>query len=454
MNNESRISRRTFLQLSAGFGMLAGLGQLRTVQAANDYKALVCVFLLGGNDGHNTIVPLAPAQYGAYIQGRAGLGLPQNQLLNITDGAQGPFGFHFSMPEMQALYNQGNLAVLANVGMLVQPTSYNNQSNPAFPLPLNLRSHQDQVTQMQTGYPNSSGSNGWGGRCVDLMETAYNYNAGSQFPPSISMNSPALFCSGAVVPGTSLQPGNYMSQNAAGIWPASAGQARLNAEKQIVTTLSGNTIIDDANRSLTTAMNLSPILAAAAATTNWVTPFPNTSIGLQLKEIAHVISLNAQVGVGRQVFFCSLGAFDTHGGQSWQQQDNLSQISQALSAFYAATVQLGLAQQVTTFTLSDFGRTLQPSGSGTDHGWGNHHLILGGAVKGGKFYGRYPLMTNYTNFNLTADDFADFRGVMLPSTSLSQYGATLAQWFGAADSDLNGLFPTLANFPVRNLGFV
>src|ERR1051325_11632227 len=454
MNKDSRISRRTFLQLSAGFGMLAGLGRLAGVEAANDYKALVCVFLLGGNDGHNMVVALAPSQYAAHSQARPGLALAPGQLLNINDGVQGPFGFHFSMPELQSLYNQGKLAVLSNVGMLVQPTSYSNQNNPGFPLPLNLRSHQDQVTQMQTGFPNSSGSNGWGGRCVDLMQSVYNYNAGSQFPPSISMNSPALFCSGALVPGTSLQPGNYMSQNAAGLYPASAGQARLNAEQQIVTTLTGNTIMDDANRSLTSALKLSPILAAAANTTKFAKPFPSTSLGNQLKEIAHVISLNAQVGVGRQVFFCSLGAFDTHGGQSWQQQDNLQQVSQALDAFYAATVQLNVHQQVTTFTLSDFGRTLTTSGSGTDHGWGNHHLILGGAVNGGKFYGRFPLMTNFSNFNSTADDFSDGRGVMLPSTSLAQYGSTLAQWFGAADGDLNGLFPTLANFSVRNIGFV
>ncbi|HLH32623.1 MAG TPA: DUF1501 domain-containing protein, partial [Terriglobia bacterium] len=376
MKTESKISRRTFLQWSAGLGMLAGLGQLRTVHAANDYKALVCLFMLGGNDGHNTIVPLNSSQYAAYAQARPSLVIPQNQLLAVNDSAQGAFGLHYSMPEMQTLYTQGKLAVLANVGMLVQPTSYANQNNPNFPLPVNLRSHQDQVTQMQTGVPNSSGNNGWGGRCIDVMEGSYNYNAGSQFPPSISMNSPAIFCNGALVPGTSIQPGNYMSQNAAGIWPASAGTARLNAEQTIVTTPSGNIIMDDANRSLTSALKLSPILAAAANATNFVTPFPSTSIGLQLKEIAHVISLNAQVGVGRQIFFCSLGAFDTHGGQSWQQQDNLQQVSQALNAFYAATVQLGVANQVTTFTLSDFGRTLQPSGTGSDHGWGNHHLIM------------------------------------------------------------------------------
>ncbi len=455
MKNDSMMSRRTFLQLSAGFGMLAGLGELNVAQAAaNDYKALVCCFLLGGNDGHNTVVPLAGPQYGAYTQARQGLSIGQGQLLNISDASQGPFGLHFSLPELQGLYNQGKIAILANVGMLCQPTSYANQNNPGFPLPMNLRSHSDQVAQMQTGYPNASGSNGWGGRTVHLMQASYNYNAGSQFPASISMNSPALFCAGSIVPGTSLQPGNYMSQNAMGLWPASAGQARLNAEKQIVTTPSGNVIMDYANRSLATALKLSPILAAAAGATNFQKPFPGTSLGNQLKEIAHVISLNSQIGIGRQIFFCSLGAFDTHGGQSWQQQDNLQQVSKALDAFYAATVQLGVDQQVTTFTLSDFGRTLQPSGSGSDHGWGNHHFIMGGAVKGGKMYGRFPLMTNYSNFNSSADDFADARGVMLPSTSLAQYGATLAQWFGAADGDLNGLFPTLANFPVRNLGFI
>lgn len=451
---KNTISRRRFMQLSAGFGMLAGLGKWSTAYAANDYKALVCLFMLGGNDGHNMVVPMINSQYNAYANARPGLALGLNQLLPISDASQGAFGFHFSMPELQALYNQGRIAVLANTGMLVQPTSYANQFQTNFPLPVQLRSHQDQVTQMQSGQPDSSMSTGWGGRCVDTMQMGYQYNAGSQFPASISMEAPALFCAGNVVQGTMLQPGNYMAQDAMGIWPASAGQARLNAQKQIVTTPSGNALIDAANASLATAETLNPILAQAAGSINFAKPFPGTDIGNQLREIARMISLNATLGIGRQVFFCSLGMFDTHGGQSWQQQDNLQQVSQALDAFFAATVQLGVDQQVTTFTLSDFGRTLQPSGSGTDHGWGNHHLIMGGAVHGGQFYGRFPLMTNYNNFNAAADDFADNRGVMLPNTSLAQYGSTLAQWFGAADGDLNAIFPTLPNFPVRNLGFV
>jgi uncharacterized protein (DUF1501 family) len=266
-----------------------------------------------------------------------------------------------------------------------------------------------------------------------------------------------VFCTGNQVAGTSSQPGNFLGQSAFGLWPATASTARKNAQNTVITTASGNAMIDAANKSLATAAALNPILSQAANAVNFNQPFPSTSIGNQLKEIARLISLNSQLNIGRQVFFCSLGAFDTHSGQSYQQQENLLEVSQALGAFYAATQQLGLDQNVTTFTLSDFGRTLQPSGSGSDHGWGNHHFIMGGAVQGSKMYGRYPLMTNLANFNSSADDYADNRGVMLPSTSLAQYGATLAQWFGVGTqnpTELTDLFPTLGAFGVKNLGFV
>jgi uncharacterized protein (DUF1501 family) len=454
-----QFSRRRFLELSGGLGLLAGLGRMSfapSAAAAGDYKALVCLFMFGGNDGHNTVVPMEPTQYAAYVQQRGNLRLQQNQLLPISDATQGQFGFHYSMVDMQQLYNQGHMAVLANVGTLYQPTSYAQYLQPGFALPSQLRSHSDQVVQMQTGQPDTSLATGWGGRCVDTMQSApYNYNAATNFPTSISMNSPALFCTGNQVAGTSSQPGNFLGQNAMGFWQQSAATARKNAQNTVITTPSGNAMIDAANKSLATAAALNPILAGAANTVNFNKAFPSTSIGNQLKEIARLISLNSQLGIGRQVFFCSLGAFDTHSGQGYQQQENLDNVSQALGAFYAATQQLGVDQQVTTFTLSDFGRTLQPSGSGSDHGWGNHHFIMGGAVQGGKMYGRYPLMTNLANFNSTADDYADNRGVMLPSTGLAQYGATLAKWFGVQDDlELKGMFPTLQAFPSLNLGFI
>ena len=457
MTMEYGISRRSFLQLGASLGMVLGLGGFKWARAAaavSDYKALVCLFMFGGNDGHNTVVPLDSAQYNAYVAARSELALPQNQLLPIADPVQGAFGLHYAMPELQALYTQNKLAVIANVGMLVQPTSYAQFNAPGFPLPLNLRSHADQVVQMQTGVPNASGSTGWGGRTVDVMESTYGYNSSTAFPVAISMEAPALFCEGAIVQNVSLQPGNDLDQDAMSLYPPAAAQARAAAQAQMASTSSGNTMIDAANHVMLNALALNPLLKSAAGSVVFQKPFPSTDIGNQLADIARVISLNAQLSVGRQVFFCSLGGFDTHGGQSYQQWDLLQQVSQALDAFYSATVQLGLSSQVTTFTLSDFGRTLQPSGSGSDHGWGNHHFVLGDAVNGGNIYGRFPLMTNYANFNASRDDYADARGVMLPVASLAQYGATLGRWFGAADADLSAIFPTLANFSASDLGFL
>ncbi|HEY9232391.1 MAG TPA: DUF1501 domain-containing protein [Blastocatellia bacterium] len=452
MNNTHQISRRGFMQMGASFGMLAALGRLPIASAASaqDYKALVCVFMFGGNDGHNAVVPLSNSQYSAYQAARGGLALPPNQLLAIGDPTQGAFGLHYGLPELQNIYQQARMAVLANVGMLVRPTAYVDfQSNNQ--LPTNLRSHSDQVQQMQTGYPNSFGASGWGGRSVDAMQSL---NIGTNFPMSISLNGQALFCTGSVIQSASLQPGNYLDQNAMSFWPPTAAQARATAQQQILAAGSSNQMIQAANKAMSDALALNPLLKSAAGGTPFTTPFPQTQIGNQLKEIAHIISLRSQLGAARQVFFAGLGGFDTHGGQSYQQWSLLMQISAAMAALYNATSEMGIADKVTSFTLSDFGRTLQPSGTGSDHGWGNHHFIVGGAVNGGRVYGRFPLMTNYSNFNATGDDYADTRGVMLPGTSLAQYGATLAKWFGATDAQLDTVFPTLANFGVRDLGFM
>ena len=176
--------------------------------------------------------------------------------------------------------------------------------------------------------------------------------------------------------------------------------------------------------------------------------FPGTSLGNQLKQVAQIIKLRASTGMSRQVFFCSLGGFDTHGSQSWQHWSLLSQVSDALAAFYNATVELSVPDRVTSFTLSDFGRTLQPSGTGTDHGWGNHHLLLGGAVQGGKIFG------NFLTMSLSGPDDSGSRGALIPTTSIDQYGATLASWFGVPDAQLSSVFPRIANFATANLGFL
>lgn len=453
--NERDLSRRRFLQLlplGASLGMVAGLGRVeaRAAGAQQDYKALICVFLFGGSDGHNVVVPLDATQYTAYQAARGGLALPLNQLLPISDPTQGAFGLHYGLPELQAIYQAGRMAVLSNVGMLVRPTSYA-EYLAASQLPTNLRSHSDQVVQMQTGIPNSGGSTGWGGRTADLLAAS---NVNTSFPVSIAVGGSALYCVGNTTAAASLQPGNDLDQGAMNFWPASAAAVRNAAQARILAAESGNDLVNAANRALIDARQLNPLLKAASGAPAFTTQFPTTSLGRQLKEVARLISLHTQLNVGRQVFFCSLGGFDTHSNQSWNHWDLLQQVSKAVAAFYQATTEMGMADRVTTFTMSDFGRTLQPSGSGTDHGWGSHHLVVGGAVQGGRIYGRFPRMTNYASLNSTADDYADARGGLLPQASLAQYGATLAKWFGAGDGQLNSLFPQLANFSTRDLGFM
>jgi uncharacterized protein (DUF1501 family) len=449
-DHENDFSRRKFMQLSASFGVLASLGRLDWAQAAlvTDYKALVCIFLFGGNDGHNTIVPMDATQFAAYQAARGGLALSQNALQSIVD-TQGTFGLHPYLTQMKGLYSQGRAAVVANVGMLSNPTTFSDLSDPS-KLPSNLRSHSDQVVQMQTGVPSAGSASGWGGRAADSVPPSFNSSA--TFPVSISMNGPAIFCAGNSVPAASLQPGNYLNQNAMNLWPASAGQARVAAQKSIVSKPSGNDMIDAANRQMTDALALNPLLAQAQAQVNWNTPFPQSNLGKQLQDIARIINLRSQLSVGRQVFFVGLGGFDTHSGQSYQQGVLLQELDGCVKAFYDATAQIGVANSVTTFTMSDFGRTLQPSGSGSDHGWGSHHFVVGGAVLGSKIYGNFPLMTNFKNLNQTSEDYADNRGVLLPAISLSQYGGTLAKWFGA---DPNTTFTNLGQWSnASDLGFM
>jgi uncharacterized protein (DUF1501 family) len=435
------------MQMGVGLGAFAALGGLRVARAAavNDYKALVCVFLFGGNDGHNTVVPLDAAGYNSYKAARAALALPPGQLLPVNTSGGAPYGLHYALPELQSIYNQGKLAILANAGMLVQPITRQQYLAPNPVVPTNLFSHADQVVQMQTGYPNASGGAGWGGRAADLMQQA---NAAANFPTSISMSGSALFCAGSQVQAASIQPGNYLAQNAMSFWPQAAADARAQALKEIVTTPSGNQMIDAANKTMADALVLGPMLKGAAGASNLATQFPANPLGNQLKEVAHMISLRSQLNVSRQVFFCSLGGFDLHSGLSWNHYDLLLQVSQALGAFYNATVELGAQDSVTTFTLSDFGRTLQPGGTGSDHGWGSHYFIMGGSVKGGDLYGTFPQLL------LGGPDDANTRGVLIPTTSVAQYGATLAKWFGATDAELDQVFPVLPNFAARDLGFM
>jgi uncharacterized protein (DUF1501 family) len=281
-------------------------------------------------------------------------------------------------------------------------------------------------------------------------------NAGTSFPPSVSVSGPALFSKGNIVQSASLIPGFNMQLNGFTTWQPAVGQTRNTQYQSILTFNSGLTMIQAADKVRQDAISLSQMLASLPPASPFSVPFPTTTIGQQLLQVAQIMQLQPTIGLNRQIFFCSLGGFDTHSGQSWQQFSLLQQVAAGMQAFYSATQDLAIANQVTTFTESEFGRTLQPSGSGCDHGWGNHHLVLGGAVAGGDIYGRYPQMAlgGPDDCLSNSNPSTPARGAWLPSTSIDQFAATLGKWFGVDmnDSTVTSIaFPSLASFTSQGL---
>ena len=449
----TRHTRRDMLRLTccsaAGAAMLGGLSKFGLVsafaQGTTDYKALVCIFLFGGNDGNNMVVPI-DSRYAGYQSVRGPLALPQGQLLPLQSGGQAIYGLHPNMPELQGYFNnQKNLAILANVGTLVQPTTqamYKSYKN----LPRNLFSHSDQQDQWQSAQLTGVPLSGWAGKVADSLQSAYNGTA--KFPPILSVSGNAIFCTGINSQPFTMDPGS--TPGLQGFDPSAASQARFVAAQQLLTFDSGLSLVQAANAVTGQAVQYSVVLSNALKNIPPLqTVFPKNYLADQLKQVAQVIAAQGSLGVRRQIFFCSYGGFDTHGDQLVQHVKLLSELSQSMSAFYQATQELGVANQVTTFTVSEFGRTLEPgSNAGTDHAWGNHQLALGGAVKGNTLYGTFPTLA------LGGPDDADQNGRWIPTTALDQYGATLATWFGVSAANLPSVFPNLANFSTKNLGFL
>lgn len=451
MTMNSISSRRTFL-LRAGAGVAAGAVTRLTMmnalaQSAPDYKALVCIFLMGGNDGHNTLIPQDTAGFAAYRNARGGLALPDGNtpLVQIAAKDGRPFAFNGGLSAVASLWGQGKLAAVANVGMLVQPTTRQQYMANAVTLPSNLFSHADQVIAMQAGNPFGSGGTGWAGRIADQVQSL---NGAANFPAAFSMNGASLFCTGNVIQSASLYPGFDLSLNGLTVWPTNGPQPRAQTLQEILTFDSGLALVQASNKINQDARDLNLMLRSAGTSQPLTTPFPGTNLGRQLRQIADIIKLRTATGMSRQVFFASIGGFDTHSSQSWQHWDLLRQVSEAMLAFHNATVEMGISDKVTTFTESDFGRTLQPSGSGSDHGWGSHHLVMGGSVKGGDIYGTFPTLA------LGGPDDTNLRGALIPTTSIDQYGATMAKWFGVGPDAMSQVFPNLGNFPVSDLGFL
>ena len=514
--NISVITRRDFLRRAAcaavgTAAMTSAIRDLRFMNAAiagqsipTDYKAMVCIFLQGGNDSNNMIIPTVASEYANYAAIRGvNLVLPQNSLLNlqipsslpapnynlgtgITPGNTGnyvdpaghSFGLHPACPELAQLFYEGKLAPLFNTGTLIYPITraqYQNNLNK----PPQLFSHADQQTQWQTSVPDQPPTTGWGGRCADLLNAA---NTSNSISLSVSLAGANIFEIGNAVSQYAVS--QYAVSTTGAIALQGVSGARLAALTNILglpyANLQASAYAGVANHSIQTGGVLNSAITNTAATNYFTNAFPikiatpnsssapfTSSLSAQLRMVARLIEAGNRAagsptngfGMKRQIFFCQVGGYDLHSGQTSYDGSNpattiigahanlMAELSQSLLAFQRAMEQLGLSQNVTAFTASDFGRTFPTNGQGSDHGWGSHHLILGGAVKGGKTYGTFPTLT------VNGPDDTGI-GRWIPTTAIDQYFATLASWFGVDSGNLATVFPNIGRFATPNLGFI
>lgn len=500
------LNRREFLRTAAcaavgTAAMTSAIRDLRFMNAAvaqsniNDYKALVCIFLGGGNDSNNLIIPTITSEYNNYAAIRTPiLAIPQGSILPISplnfDGHS--YGFHPCCGQLQTLFGAGKLAVLFNTGTLAYPLTKAQYNSTPTKRPPQLFSHADQVTQWQTSIPDQPPVSGWGGRCADLLNSV---NPGSAISLSVSLAGANTFEVGNVVSEYVVSTsGAIQIQNLASL------PNRLNTLTNILglpnSNMQAKAYADTAYHSIKTGQTLNGVIDNATYGTKdpsgtqqfWTVPFPasspfqvttptsgakfNSSLGPQLKMIARLIEAGHRsaaapfngFGMKRQIFFCSVGGYDLHTGQTdvpnggsvlnGAHANLFAEISQCMSAFQAAMDQIGtmhsdpnFAQRVTSFTCSDFGRTFPANGQGSDHGWGSHHMIMGGAVHGQKTYGTFPVLT------VGGPDDTN-TGRWIPTTACDQFFATMATWFGVDSGNLAEVFPNLGRFSSSNLGFI
>lgn len=447
------LARRDFLSQAARLSAMAGTpfamnllaAGAASAQTATDHRALVCIFQAGGNDQSNTVVPRSGASYLSYQQARPTLALPAANLLPISPtGYSGPaLGLHPALSALQQLFNQQRVALVANVGTLAAPITRAqwNRGRPTVPVPLQLFSHSDQQGAWQTGLPDRASQTGWQGRMGDLLASTYNANSRVSIAMSVAGNNLMqagnttiqyqLTTDGAVrVSG----PLPFSTQGA-------AAQRRLMTEPRI------HLLEGELNRIGMRAIDSEAQVSSALRAVAVPSGFPQTGIGRQLRMVARMIAANAALGQRRQMFFVQQGGYDFHDNLLTDQDSKLRELSEAMAAFYQATATLGMANQVTTFTASDFGRGLQHNGRGSDHGWGGHHFVMGGAVQGNRVYGQFPTVA------LDGPEDAG-RGSLIPTTSVDEYAATLARWFGVSATNLPTVLPNIGRFASSNMGFL
>jgi uncharacterized protein (DUF1501 family) len=463
--------RRKFLKAAAAGGALYAFGRTPdTVWAQStgtggfsDYKALVCLFMFGGNDSWNMVVPSSTAEYNAYSRARGGgttssLAIDRAALLPITRTGQvagdPTFGFHPSMTGARDLFASGRLAVLPNVGPLVRPTTkaqYQTAASSGHQLPPQLFSHNDQQDQWHSLRGRAVMRSGWAGRVADLLAAQ---TGSQQLALNVSLAGQTLFQAGEVARPYVSGANGAASFTGFGTTGVNGGrrtsyEAVLNASTASTTnTMYERSFAAVQRRALQYADRVN---AAIAAGPNFAA-LPNTGVTLtplqtQLRTVAKMIASRAQLSMSRQIFFVSVGGFDQHDTLLADQPGLLTNVSNSMKMFHDAMGEIGMHNSVTMFTHSDFGRTLTSNGDGSDHAWGGVQLVAGGAVRGGRFYGDYPLLEIGSTLEIGG-------GRIIPTVSVDQYAATLARWFGVADADLAKVAPSIGNFAQRDLGFL
>jgi len=448
------LTRRRFLYAASAGGLACALGRMpgaaiakaATVGGFSDYRALVCVYMLGGNDSWSMVVPTSQAEYDAYAASRQNLAIAQDRLLPITPLNNLPvqYGLHPSLSPLVPLFEAGTCGFIANVGPLITPVTRDEYLAHDATLPPQLFSHNDQQEQWFTLRGRAQSKTGWAGRVADLLASQL---PGQQLLLNISLaGTTPLQAAARVRPYVmgATGPANFTAFGTSGI--------KLNRRNSFVElangtydTLYGRAVADTQRRTLAFASTVNSAIASAPA---FQTSFPTSApLGQQLKTVAQLIAVREQLGATRQIFFVAVGGFDTHDDQVTVQPNLFTTLGNALSAFHAAMGELGVGNAVTTLTQSDFGRTLTSNGDGSDHAWGGLQLVLGDAVRGQTIYGSYPELRIGAPNDVGGGRF-------IPSVSSDQYVATLARWFGIDEANIPAIAPSIGNFAEQDLGFM
>lgn len=460
-HKKKHFSRREFLGTASCaavgtttfFSTLFNLGMANAMAAPSsrtfsgggnsDYKALVCILLAGGNDSFNMLVPRGVTEHAEYANTRSNLALARNTLLPInplTYNTQ-QLGLHPSMPEAQSIFEAGRLAFVSNVGTLVEPTTKAAYQNGSAMLPSGLLSHSDQIQQWQTSVPQSRNANGWGGRMADILQSM---NSNQDISMSISLSGRNVFQS-----GTNTAEYTITSEGSKGIIEYGDTDFYNQLRTTAINSLLEQNYQDIFKKTYAdvtkTAQDNHGLFSSAVNNINLTTAFSTSELSQSMQMIAKTIAARDTLGMSRQTFFVSFGGWDHHDEVLNAQNAMLGVVSKALGEFDAAMTELGVQNNVTTFTISDFARTLTSNGNGTDHAWGGNVMVMGGDVKGKEIYGAYPSLALNTSL-----DIGD--GVLIPSMSTDEYFAELALWFGVQPTDLPVIFPNIGKFYSHSSG--